>query len=165
MNPIIRKIAANAFIAALYVVLTLASYPLSFNQIQFRVAEILVLLCFFRKDFVIGLTCGCALANLFSTLGPIDIAFGSAATLLACLCICISKHLCVAILFPVISNAFIVAWELKIVFDTPYWESVAWVALGEFVVMVVGYIIFMLLKRNPKFHDIIKSTQNREFKF
>ena len=158
MNPIIRKIAANAFIAALYVVLTLASYPLSFNQIQFRVAEVLVLLCFFRKDFVIGLTCGCALANLFSTLGPIDIAFGSAATLIACLCICISKHLCVAILFPVISNE-----ELPILLsevETPLYvllylpilddTSVGTVTVHEFPLDTVHVAVFVETVKLPE---------------
>ena len=165
MNQYVRIIAANAVIAALYVAFTLASYPLSFDQIQFRISEILVLLCFFRKDFIFGLTAGCAIANCFSTLGPIDIAFGTAATFIACLGITFSRHLIVAIWFPVISNAFLVAWELNIVFDTPYWASVAWVALGEFTVMVVGYIIFMIFRKNTKFHSIIRSTQNINFKF
>lgn len=165
MNQYVRSIAANAVIAALYVAFTLASYPLSFDQIQFRISEILILLCFFRKDFIFGLTIGCAIANCFSTLGPIDIAFGTAATFLACLGITFSRHLIVAIFFPVITNAFLVAWELQIALGLPYWVSVGWVALGEFTVMAVGYAIFMIFRRNTRFHNLIKSTQNTDFKF
>ena len=164
MNRTIRLIASNAFVAALYVVFTLASYPLSFDQIQFRIAEVLVLLCFFRKDFIFGLTAGCAIANCFSSLGPIDIAFGTMATLIACLGICMCKHLGMAILFPVLSNAFIVAWELNIVFEAPYWESVVFVGLGELAVMIIGYALFIVISQNPKFHDIIRSTQNQNYR-
>ena len=163
-REIIRKIAANGFIAALYVAFTLACYPLAFDQIQFRLSEVLILLCFFRKDFIFGLTAGCAIANCFSSLGPIDIAFGTLATFIACLGICFSKRLSVAIIFPLLSNAFIVAWELWIVFQAPYFESVVFVGLGELCVMILGYILFAIICQNPKFHDILRSNQNREYR-
>ncbi len=163
-REIIKKIAANAFVAALYVAFTLACYPLAFDQIQFRLSEVLILLCFFRKDLVFGLTLGCAIANSFSTLGPIDIAFGTLATFLACIGICMVKHLGIAIFFPVLTNAFLVAWELNIVFQAPYWESVLFVGIGELAVMVLGYGLFVVISQNQKFHDILQSTQNREYK-
>ena len=50
MSNNIRRIVMNAAVAALYVVLTLVSYPLAFEAVQFRIAEMLMLLCFFRKD-------------------------------------------------------------------------------------------------------------------
>ena len=164
MNQAIRKIAANAFIAALYVVLTLACYPLSFEQIQFRLAEVLVLTCFFRKDFIFGLTIGCAIANIWSSLGIIDVAFGTMATFIACLGIIFSKRLGIAIIFPVLSNAFIVAWELNIALQLPYWESAFFVGLGELCVMILGYALFAVISQNPKFHDILRSTQNTQYR-
>ena len=82
-----KDIVSNALIAALYVVLTLITYPISFLGIQFRFAEILVLLCFFRKDYSIGLIIGCAIANLASSIGLVDVGFGTAATVVACVCI------------------------------------------------------------------------------
>jgi hypothetical protein len=36
---------------------------LAYDQIQFRIAEFLVLLCFWRPDFVIGVTIGCFLSQ------------------------------------------------------------------------------------------------------
>lgn len=165
MSEKIRRIAFNALVAALYVVGTLLCYPFAFMGVQFRFSEILVLLCFFRKDYAFGLTIGCAIVNLFSSIGLIDVAFGTTATLLACLAICFSKHLIVAIWAPVIANAFIVAAELTIMFEEPYFISALQVGLGELAVMAVGYIIFFLLRKNMAFHKAIGSNQNLDFKF
>ena len=75
------------------------------------------------------------------------------------------KHLVVAIAFPVIFNAFIVVWELTF-FGEPYWLSVLTVGIGELVVMILGYILYMTIaKRNKAFLKILKADQNLEFKF
>ena len=160
-----KDIISNALIAALYVVLTLITYPISYLGIQFRFAEIMVLLCFFRKDYAIGLIIGCAIANLASSIGIVDVGFGTLATLIACLGIIFMKQLAIACIFPVISNAFIVGFELWKFLGLPFWLSVGEVALGEFVVMVVGYILFMVLKRRPNFFNAIRANQNIAFKW
>ena len=160
-----KDIIANSLIAALYVVLTMVTYPFSYMGIQFRVAEIMVLLCFFRKDYAFGLVIGCAIANLPSAIGLVDVGFGSLATLIACLGIMFMKNLGIACLFPVVSNAFIVGFELWKFLGLPFWISVAEVAIGEFAVMVVGYIFFMLIKRRKGFFDTIRANQNIEFKW
>ena len=160
-----KDIIANSLIAALYVVLTMVTYPFSYMGIQFRVAEIMVLLCFFRKDYAFGLVIGCAIANLPSAIGLVDVGFGSLATLIACLGIMFMKNLGIACLFPVVSNAFIVGFELWKFLGLPFWISVAEVAIGEFAVMVIGYIFFMLIKRRKGFFDTIRANQNIEFKW
>ena len=161
---IVQDICINGIIAAVYAAFTIAISPLAYGPIQFRLSEILVLLCFFNKKHTIGLTLGCLLANCFSPTATLDIPFGTVATLLACLCIMFSKHLVVAIWFPVISNAFIIAWELSF-FSEPFWLSVLTVGAGEAAVMVAGYIVFMLLKKNKSFFKAIKANQNLEFRF
>ena len=160
-----KDIIANSLSAALYVVLTMITYPFSYMGIQFRVAEIMVLLCFFRKDYAFGLVIGCAIANLPSAIGLVDVGFGSLATLIACLGIMFMKNLGIACLFPVVSNAFIVGFELWKFLGLPFWISVAEVAAGEFAVMVIGYIFFMLIKRRKGFFDTIRANQNLEFKW
>lgn len=165
MKLTIKDIAYNGLIAALYVVLTLITYPFSFMGIQFRLAEALILLCFFRKDYIIGLTAGCAIANLFSSIGIIDVAFGTVATLLACICICFSKHLLVAIIFPIVSNAFIIGLELHLfVENSPFWLNVGLVAIGETAVMVVAYVLILLFKNRQNFYKLIRAKQNLDFK-
>jgi len=70
-------LATSAVIAALYVVLTLPFAQIAFGPIQFRLAEIMVVLPI--------LTPAAILANLLNpmNLGVIDIVFGSLATLIA----------------------------------------------------------------------------------
>ncbi len=160
-----KDIVSNALIAALYVVLTLITYPISYQGIQFRFAEVLVLLCFFRKDYSIGLIIGCAIANLASSIGLVDVGFGTLATVIACVGIMFSKHLAIACLFPVVANGFIVGFELWKFLGAPFWISVGTVAAGEFAVMVVGYILFMVLKRRKTFFDTIRANQNIAFKW
>ena len=165
-NELVRRMASNAIVAALYFALTLLVAPIAFSQIQIRISEFLVLICFFRKDYAIGLTIGCALANLFSPMMPWDLVFGTIATLIACVGIMFCKHLFIATLCPVIANGFIIAWELNFVYDLPYWVNVGWVALGELIsVSVVGYIIFMLLKKNKRFFELIGRNQNENFEW
>ena len=160
-----KDLLANSMILALYVVLTYITYPISYMDIQFRIAEIMVLLVFFRKDYAIGLILGCAVANLPSGIGLIDVLFGTIATALACVCIMFCKHLAIACIFPVLFNAFIVGFELYQFLGLPFWISTAEVALGEFTVMVVGYIFFMIIKRRQTFFTHIRANQNVAFKW
>ena len=158
-KDIIQEISFNALIAAAYVVLTVLISPLSYGSIQFRFSEILVLFCFFNKRYGIGLTLGCLIANIFSPTASLDILFGTIATALACLCIMFSKHLIVAIWYPVIFNGFIIAWELTF-FEAPYWMSVLTISLGELAVMIIGYIFFTSIRQSKGFLKAIKASQN-----
>ena len=159
-----KDLLANSMILALYVVLTMITYPISFLGIQFRVAEIMVLLVFFRKDYAIGLILGCAVANLPSAIGFVDVAFGTLATVLACVCIMFCKQLAIACIFPILFNSFIVGFELYQFLGLPFWISTAEVAIGETSVMIIGYIFFMIIKRRKSFFISIRANQNIEFK-
>lgn len=163
-KEIIYEICLNGIIAALYATLTIFIAPLSYGAIQFRFSEILILLCFFNKKHAIGLTLGCLIANCFSPTAPLDVPFGTLATLLACIGIMFSKYLLVAIAFPVVFNAFIIAAELSF-YNEPYWLSVLTVGAGELAVMVLGYIFFILIKRSKMFMHAIKANQNLDCKF
>lgn len=154
-----RRLTSIGVVAAIYVIATLLCAPLAYNAVQFRVSEMLMLLCVFNKDYIISMTVGCMLANLFSSLGLIDLAFGTAATLIAALLMyAFGKKLnlfCLS-LFPVVSNALIVGAEIKLVFHDPFWINAAWVALGEFVcVSILGVIVFTGLKKNQGFMKLI----------
>lgn len=62
-----RSIISNGIIAAVYVVLTYITYTISFLGLQFRFAEILVLLCFFLLSVIhllLVLNFGSSLDNL-----------------------------------------------------------------------------------------------------
>ena len=160
----IDSIVMNGLLAAIYVVVNTISAPIAFGAIQFRIAEILMLFVFFNKRYAIGLTLGCLIANLMSPFMVLDIIFGTLATLISCIGIMFCKHLIVAAAIPVVANAFIVAGVLTTIGE-PYWLSVLTVGAGELAVMAVGYIFFMLIKKNKGFFVKIRATQNLDFKF
>ena len=145
----IELIARQAIVAALYAVLTVVN-PLSYGNIQFRIAEILVFLCFFRHDYIIGLTLGCFIANLFSPMLLWDITLGVGATIIALFLIIKTKNIYIAAIWPVVANALIIPIELYFVYELPYWLSVLEVGIGEAAVMIVGLVVFVLLRRSKK---------------
>ncbi len=159
MNKKILIMIRLSLVAAMYVVLTIFN-PFSYDAIQFRISEILVFLCFYRKDYSIGLILGCFISNLFSPMMLYDITFGTFATILAVVCIMFSKNIYIASIFPVIFNGIIVAFELFLAFKQPFLISMGSVALGEAVVMVVGVIVFKLLEKNKGFMKMIDANQN-----
>ena len=65
-----------------YVVLTLVFAPLSFGEVQIRFSEALTVLPFFTPAAIPGLFVGCIIANLLGGAIPVDIIFGSIATLI-----------------------------------------------------------------------------------
>lgn len=165
-DSIIRRIASNGIIAAIYFLTTYLTYSISFMGIQVRIAECLILLCFFRRDYTIGLTLGCLIANLISPIGVWDILFGTLATLVSCLLISFMRQMFLATLIPVIINGFVVGAELNILLQEPFWYNVGTVALGEFIaISVIGYILFMILGRRESFLNLIRAQRNFKFKW
>ena len=157
----VKAIANNALIAAIYVGVTFLTQSFAYLGIQFRIAEILMLLAFFRKDYSLGLTLGCVIANALSPLGWVDVVFGTLATVLSLIFITHSKNLIVASLFPVIFNGLIVGAELYFVLELPFWLSMAQVMIGEFTVVTIGgVLVFSQLRKNKYFMQLILANQN-----
>mgnify|MGYP003293214456 FL=1 len=156
----IKDIVKYASVAAIYVVLTWILAPISFGPIQFRISEVLVLLCFFDKKYFIPLTLGCLISNLMSPM-VLDIAFGTIATMISLFFISNSKNLFVASLFPVFFNGLIIAAEISIIegiFDlNVFLFNMVTIAVGEFLcVSVIGVILFTLLRKNEGFINLIQ---------
>ncbi len=150
-----------ALVAALYAGLTLAVPALSFGPIQFRLSELLVLLCFYRRDYSVALILGCFIANCFSPMALMDMAFGTLATAIAVIPMYSIKNIWLASLLPVISNGIIIGIELNITFGEPLWMSMLTVALGEIVVItIVGCPLFkLMLEKNQHFMEIIGANR------
>ena len=151
-----------ALVAAMYVALTLALPALSYDAIQFRFSEILVLMCFYRKDYSVALILGCFIANLFSPFGWYDLVFGVAATAIAVVPMYYFKNVFLAALLPVVTNGILVGIELSLVGE-PLWFSMGTVALGELAVMMVGAAIFkFVFEKNAPLMRLIGSTRNTQ---
>jgi len=115
-----NRITRIAMIAAVYAALTLVTIlflgGLAWGPVQFRISEALTVLALFTPDAIIGLTLGCAIANIINIplsglgmLGMLDVVFGSLATFLgATFTWRFRSNPKIAVLGPVIANAIIV---------------------------------------------------------
>lgn len=61
-----KDLSKIGIIAAIYAVLTILLSPISYGPLQFRLSEVLKPLALKGTDYVLGLTIGLFLANLFS---------------------------------------------------------------------------------------------------
>ena len=121
-------IVQAAVIAALYAVLTILQNTLlpgtASMAVQFRVSEIMTIFALFTPAAIPGLTVGCILANIssLSTLGPYDLIFGSAASLLAAILMYRTRNIRIAklpilsCLMPALLNGILVGFEIEFFF-------------------------------------------------
>ncbi len=160
----VKNLTRLALVAAMYTALTIALWFMSYGGVQYRIAEVLVLLCFYRKDYAPALIVGCLIANMFSEMGLMDIVFGTLATAIAVIPMYHVKNIYLAALLPIVSNGIIVGIELTIAFGTPLWINMLTVAFGEFVVVgILGVAVFKLIfEKRPAMLRLIGSTRGTQ---
>ena len=176
-----RDIAENAIVAALYVALTYAFYFLSYGPFQCRISEFLMVLCFFNPNYAIGLTVGCALSNIYSItsglLGPLDILFGSLATLSAGLLMPFCRSLFLSTLLPCLTNGIVLSLEFTFLLGLApsvgmgsgvyFAVQFGWIFLGEFVaISILGYLLFLGLTKKARGIDKVLGLKlNLDYRF
>lgn len=157
-----RDLLLNAAAAAVYAALTLALAPLSYGPVQIRFSECMVLLAFYNKKWVPGLTAGCFLANIGSPFGAADMIVGTAATFLAVYAMRWCPNLFTASLAPVLSNGIFIGLELVYLAQVPAAAEavlpvMAYIAAGECLsVTVIGTLLFRFLMRNEVLRHYIR---------
>lgn len=147
-NKKVQLLVINAMIAAIYAVLTILISPIAYGAIQMRLTEIIVLLACFNKKFIPGLTIGCLLANLASPMGMYDICFGTLATLIACIGMYMAKNLFIGAFIGGVVNGLLVGLELYLALSLPFMINAFYVFAGEFVVLLIGAVIFKVIEHN-----------------
>lgn len=156
MENRVQRLVRIAAVAAIYVAATLLVAPLAFGPVQFRFSEVLVLLCFYRKDYGYALTLGCAVANLFSPLGLVDVVFGSLATALSAFAIYRCRSLLIASFFPTL-GCVIVGVELHLLTEAPLIATCLMVMAGELVVVTgLGWPLFRFLGKKRAFLTLLR---------
>lgn len=172
----LRFLLVSAMVAAIYFIFTVVPAPLSYGGIQFRFAEIMVLLVFVDKRYIPGLVLGCFLANLLSPYGIMDAILGPLGSLFSVVMIALTVRfgvgfvnnlnekrtriiaaLYVSSLWPVLSSV-IIAFGLILAGDpAAYWYLVGSIAFGQFVVIsVVGVPLFIYILSKPSIVKILR---------
>ena len=140
-----KRLVRAAMVAAIYVVLCLVLAPFRYGAVQVRLAEMLCLLPVFGAEYIVAVTLGCFLANLLgSTL--VDVVFGTAATLVACLLTYAVRKMRVgglaipAAVPPIVSNAVIVG-ALELTFFLPGVTGTAALAAWNALTVGIGEVV------------------------
>jgi uncharacterized membrane protein len=145
------KIALIAITAALYTSLGYIFQPISFLELQFRVAELIVGMCIlFPFEGLIGNVLGVFFVNLTSPLGPIDL-ISCAVNIPALYCIVFfrnKKYLKYVggLLYAVIISIY-VAIILYISFALPILLNFFYVLIPEVILATLGIILFDIIKK------------------
>jgi uncharacterized membrane protein len=154
-----KKIAVIAIYAALYAALVVTLGPFSYGPLQIRVADaLLAVIPLLGIAGVLGHTLGVFVANLFSTLGPIDLLNTIPSFFMAFVVYYIYKRTkndytvigtCVA--YSIVIGVT-VGWMLSYVLSLPLLPTIGYVALGNIIASVlIGWPVFKILKRTGVF--------------
>lgn len=152
-NKKVLRITQAAMIAAIYVVLTvfISAFNLASRAIQVRISEALTILPVFTPAAIPGLFLGCLISNLVTGCMPLDVVFGSLATLIgACGTYALRKHKWLAPLPPIVANTIIVPFVLRYVYlaegTIPFFMLT--VGIGEVIsCYLLGSILHRVLDR------------------
>lgn len=163
----IKFIVESALIAALYAGLTylMGVFNLAYGPVQFRISEALCILPVFTPAAIPGLTVGCFIANILS-FSPIDMVFGTLASLLAAVCTYGLRNIkfkglpWLSLLPPVVINAVIVGLEIAFFFTEGGASLVGFafnaltVGAGQLVVCYgLGIPLYLIINRSRVFGD------------
>ena len=148
-NSKVTFITHAAAVAAIYVVLTLVFAPISYGEVQVRIAEALTILPFFTPAAIPGLFIGCLIANVIGGSIVLDVIFGSIATLLgAAGTWMLRKNRWLAPLPPIISNTVIVPLVLRFGYGVllPIPLLMVFIAIGEIIsCYILGELLLSVL--------------------
>jgi len=152
-------IAETVMIGVAYVVLVLALQPISFMVVQVRLADALLPLSMvYGWSAILGLTIGCAIANLYSPVPQmiVDVIMGSIANFLATYAAYrVGRdspfRILVGSMVEALIVTLIVGSYLAILLNVPFEFSYLGVGIGSLIsIIVVGSPIAITLSRYVK---------------
>ncbi len=158
-NRKVQLLCQGGIIAALYVVLTLIAnaFGLANYSIQVRFSEALTILPFFTPAAIPGLFVGCLVSNILTGCMPLDVIFGSLATLAGAVVTYLlrKKNKFLAPIPPIVANAIVVPLVIKYVYmsEDAYLFSLCTVTIGE--IISCGVLGMLLLTALYKRRNVI----------
>ncbi|MEG2056794.1 MAG: QueT transporter family protein [Romboutsia sp.] len=160
-----KGLVTTAVVAAIYATLTLALGFISYGPIQFRIAEVMILLPFISSKYIVGLTLGCFIANIIGPYGVPDIVIGTLATFISAYLVYLTSKLIkeskfaliVAGIWPTVVNAVMVGFMLNKFYGAPLIYAILEVGFGQFVVInIIGLPLFKIL--SSRYGNLLKSA-------
>lgn len=166
-NRKIRFLCEAGILAACYAVLTyLSSFlGLAYGPMQLRLSEALCVLPVLTPAAVPGLAIGCALGNIGSPYGPIDILVGSIATLAAALSaralrtVLWARSPILSVLVSSLINALLIGMEICLMdlgrITLPLLLPIfGWVLAGEAAAgLFLGLPLYHLIRKSKLFSE------------
>jgi uncharacterized membrane protein len=154
-----KNLALIGIYAGLYAALVIVLGFAAYGPVQVRVADaLLAVIPLLGLPGVLGHTLGVFIANLFSTLGPIDLLNTIPSFAMSFVIYYIYKKTtndytvigtCIA--YSIVLG-ITVGWMLSFVINLPLLPTIAYVAIGNIIASVlIGWPIFKLLKRTGIF--------------
>jgi len=167
-----KDITIIGLYAALYAALVVVLGGFSYGPIQVRVADsLLAVVPLLGLPGVLGHTLGVFIANMFSTVGLIDLLNTIPSFAMAFVVYYVYKRnqndytvigTCIA--YSVVLG-ITVGWMLSYVFSLPLLPTMAYVAVGNIVASVlIGWPLFKVLKRTGVFQKWVTNNKNQEAK-
>ncbi len=148
-----REVTLSAVIAAAYAALTLLLAPISYYQVQVRVADaLLALTLLFGWPSIIGVTVGCFIANILGPFGLIDAIGGSIANLVATIIGWkLRKNKILSLVSMAVVVSAIVSSYLYALFNVPYLVTFVYILIGSLISIAgLGYLLLKALERTAK---------------
>ncbi len=158
-----RTIVRNGILAALYIAVSAVIQPFGFTNVQFRVSEMFNHLIVFNKKFFFGIVLGVFLTNLlFSPLIAYDLVFGVGQSVISLLITIFTAKYIKNIIGRMIVNTlvftftmFLIALELNLAFQMPFWFTWLTTAAGEFTVMAVGIPVMLAIHKRVNLGKLV----------
>ena len=143
------EVATASTYAALYVIITYAFSPISYGQVQLRLANVVLgLIPLIGWPSVIGQTIGVFVANIGSPLGPIDLlnAFPS---FVFSFILWKLRNVSVILGLVLYSAALglSVSFALYYAFGLPLIVNIPWVTAGNLLAGALAYLLFKAVRK------------------
>lgn len=152
----VRDLAQVSLLAALYIILTITPpfNAIAYGAYQFRVSEMLTFMAFYNRKYIVSLTLGCMIANLYS-FGWVDVFVGGGSTLIfvSLGVLLFDRYKKQYLLNGYLNKAFFyfslffslsmvtIALELTLIAHLPFLMTWFTTALGEFASLLIGAVI------------------------
>jgi len=164
----VKTLTTSGIIAALYVAITFLILPFGFTLVQFRVSEMFNHLVVYNKKYIYGIVVGVLVANFLFSPILVDVIFGVLHSIIALSITIFSAKFIKGIVKRMLFNTvtfsvlmIIIAYQLKIFANIPEFNGIPFLtiyltlALGEFIVMMIGIPVMVGLNKRLDFKKLI----------